>query len=97
MNRVLEQHPNLSVFHHDHDDTPLPAPSPPGSPSRSGRRGLLRRISRLPKDDSESSQTPPHGRFPISLPKKVKSTLSLKGNGEFRQFVPPEVVLMFRQ
>jgi hypothetical protein len=80
MSRVLEQHPNLSVFQSS-SDLPLPGPSPPGSPSKQGKRGMFKRLSKLPpKDDHDSLRAPSPMRLPIGLPKKVKSSLHLNGN-----------------
>ncbi|KAJ7730391.1 hypothetical protein DFH07DRAFT_993983 [Mycena maculata] len=66
MSGVLEQHPNLSVFH--------PAPeSPPPSPSKS-RMGMFKRHT---KGYDESSRAPSPMKL---LPKKVKSTFGIHGN-----------------
>ena len=50
---VYEQHPNLSVFHQP-SEVPFPTPSPPASPSRHGRKGMFKRMSRqfMPNNDS---------------------------------------------
>ncbi|KAH9064396.1 hypothetical protein EDB87DRAFT_1680597 [Lactarius vividus] len=86
MSSVLEQHPNLSVFHNDDDaenrstDVPFPAPSPPSSPSRT-RNSVLRRISRSGKNDNgEPSKVSSALKLPLRLPKKVKSHMSIHTN-----------------
>ncbi|KAJ7602487.1 hypothetical protein DFH06DRAFT_1488666 [Mycena polygramma] len=72
MASVYEQHPNLSVFHH-----PPEHPSPPPSPSKSGRMSMFKRH----KDHDESSRAPSPMKLPSSiLPKKVKSTFGMHGN-----------------
>ena len=78
ISKVKESH--LSVFH-GASDRPIPTPSPPSSPSKSGRRGMFKRMSRAPlkDDDSVRALCPP-----IGLPKKVKSSLRLNGNSECR-------------
>ncbi|KAH9001907.1 hypothetical protein EDB86DRAFT_3074702 [Lactarius hatsudake] len=90
MSSVLEQHPNLSVFHNDDDDAenrstdvPFPAPSPPSSPSRTRHGVLRRRISRSGKNDngeSSSSKVASALKLPLRLPKKVKSHMSIHTN-----------------
>ncbi|KAH9068092.1 hypothetical protein EDB83DRAFT_684060 [Lactarius deliciosus] len=89
MSSVLEQHPNLSVFHNDDDaenrstDVPFPAPSPPSSPSRTRHGVLRRRISRSGKNDngeSSSSKVASALKLPLRLPKKVKSHMSIHTN-----------------
>lgn len=97
---VLEQHPNLSVFHPQHSNTSvddLESPSdaydqqqsgsnPPGSLSRSGRRGLLKRMSRNPNEGGSVRDSIPTLKLP-SLGKKVKSPLHLVINGESVSFI----------
>ncbi|KAI0790955.1 hypothetical protein C8Q75DRAFT_82775 [Abortiporus biennis] len=81
---VYEQHPNMSVFHQQQQEpqsseVPFPSPSPPPSPSRSfGRRGLLKRMSKMPFNDSEVIASSPKT---IGLPKKVKSSLQSISTG----------------
>jgi hypothetical protein len=82
LSRVKEQHPNLSVFH-GASDLAIPTPSPPGSPSKGGRRGMFRRMSRAPVKDDDSVRAPSPMTLPIGLPKKVKSSLRLNGNSEW--------------
>ncbi|KAF8172754.1 hypothetical protein K438DRAFT_1728681 [Mycena galopus ATCC 62051] len=68
---VLEQHPNLSVFHHSPEQ---PQPSPPPSPSRSGRMNMFKRHT---KGYDESQRAP----SPMKLiPNKIKTTLGIQGN-----------------
>ncbi|KAF8622280.1 hypothetical protein AX15_007147 [Amanita polypyramis BW_CC] len=79
--RVFEQHPNLSVFQ-GQNDRPAPAPSPPGSPSRNGRRSMFRRGFKAQKEDDESLRAPsPLLRRPQTLPKKMMSHFNIQGNG----------------
>ncbi|KAJ3986960.1 hypothetical protein F5890DRAFT_906956 [Lentinula detonsa] len=79
MGKVLEQHPNLSMFH--------PAPqesvsaSPPASPTKS-RRSMFKRASRMPSDDDGRAPSPAPPKLSLGIPKKVKSSLSLAGNRE---------------
>ncbi|KAF7420833.1 hypothetical protein PC9H_011351 [Pleurotus ostreatus] len=83
LDKVYEQHPNLSVFHtHEEEpqeespEVPFPNnPSPPSSPSRHGRVGLFKRHSRVRDDDSIRAPSPLLG-----FPKKVRSTLNLRHN-----------------
>lgn len=86
LDKVYEQHPNLSVFHtHEEEpqeegpEVPFPNnPSPPSSPSRHGRVGLFKRHSRVRDDDSIRAPSPLLG-----FPKKVRSTLNLRHNSAF--------------
>lgn len=54
--------------------------SPPGSPSKQGRRSMFKRTPKVPKSD-DSGRSSPFG-LPMGLPKRVKSHLNLNGNGE---------------
>ncbi|KAJ7353369.1 hypothetical protein DFH08DRAFT_987672 [Mycena albidolilacea] len=66
---VLEQHPNLSIFQQSSEQ-----PSPPPSPSKSGRMAMFKRHT---KGYDESQRAP----SPLKLiPKKVKTTLGIQGN-----------------
>ncbi|KAK7055389.1 hypothetical protein R3P38DRAFT_2681793 [Favolaschia claudopus] len=65
---VLEQHPNLSVFHHGAEQ-----PSPPPSPSKSSRMNMFKRHT---KGYDESQRAP----SPMRLPKKIKTTFGMQGN-----------------
>lgn len=95
MSSVLEQHPNLSVFHDDDTENrptevPFPAPSPPSSPSRSRHGVLRRRMSRSGKhDNGEPSKVSSALKLPLRLPKKVKSHMSIHTNGKH---TPNEVI-----
>lgn len=82
MSSIYEQHPNLSVFQ-GNEDLPFPAPSPPGSPSKHGRKGKFKRASKVVKEGSESLDAPSSLRMPVGLPKKVRSTLSLNSNSVY--------------
>ncbi|KAK0216070.1 hypothetical protein IW262DRAFT_1299332 [Armillaria fumosa] len=77
MSSVLEQHPNMSVFHGE-ADTSFPAPSPPASPSKNGRRSIFRRTNKGKDDDSIRAPSP--SPLALVLPRKVKSSLDLVGN-----------------
>ena len=72
LSTVFNQHPNLSNFH-DPNEVPFPSPSPPASPSRSGRRGLFKRSAKTWNDNDSA----PHLPMKLSIPhlKKVKSSL----------------------
>ncbi len=86
ISKVLEQHPNLSMFHPGSQETAsLRPPSPPSSPSKSSRK-LFKRASRAPRDDDGIGRAPSPGppKLGLGIPKKVKSSLSLAGNREFR-------------
>ncbi|KIJ18268.1 hypothetical protein PAXINDRAFT_110749 [Paxillus involutus ATCC 200175] len=81
LSSVYEQHPNMSVFHDAKPEIPFPTPSPPPSPSKQGRKGMLKRMSRISKAeevDSLRGQSPL--KLPISLPKKVRSHMQLKSS-----------------
>ncbi|KAG6836493.1 hypothetical protein H0H93_007522 [Arthromyces matolae] len=71
MNKVFEQHPNLSVFHNNTERTS--SPSPPPSPTRSTKstkRSMFKRLSKAHlKDDTESDRPSPL----VGNPKKLKS------------------------
>ncbi|KAJ3552188.1 hypothetical protein NM688_g4284 [Phlebia brevispora] len=67
---VFEQHPNLSVFHQS-SEVPFPTPSPPASPSKHGRRGMFKRMSRSVVPNNDSVETLPRA----SISKKVKPSL----------------------
>jgi hypothetical protein len=68
--RVKELHPNLSIFHGDDSEVPFPTPSPPVSPSKHGRGGMFKRMSRTPHDEPDTFSK-------VGLPKKVKSLATL--------------------
>ncbi|KAJ7153555.1 hypothetical protein C8R43DRAFT_1106769 [Mycena crocata] len=74
MSSVLEQHPNLSVFHSAAENSA--APSPPPSPSKN-RMGMFKRHT---KGYDESSRAPSPMKLPIGIPKKVKSAFGTHGN-----------------
>jgi hypothetical protein len=81
ISKVFEQHPNLSVFHNQHQSDAIPAPSPPGSPSRNVRRSMFKRSIRIrkdkDKDDDESLRAPsPLLHRPQTLPRKMMSHLN---------------------
>ncbi|KAM6493285.1 hypothetical protein JOM56_011419 [Amanita muscaria] len=79
MNRVFEQHPNLSIFQNQNDRSTA-TPSPPPSPSRNGRRSMFKRSVRV-KDDDDSVRAPsPLLKRPQTLPRKMMSHFNL-GNG----------------
>lgn len=82
LSQVYEQHPNMSVFHErtNDNDLPFPTPSPPPSPSKQ-RRKLTRRLSS--KFNLSGDSQPSSLKFPIGLPKKVRSHLHLKSNCTF--------------
>jgi hypothetical protein len=87
ISKVFEQHPNLSVFHHQlESDRPIPTPSPPGSPSRNVRRSMFKRSIRIrrdkDKDDDESLRAPsPLLHRPQTLPRKMMSHFN-QGNSK---------------
>lgn len=90
----VHRHPNTSSrslvsnsdasSHRGEDDTARTSGTPPSSPSKAKK--LLRRMSRTtmqaPKfdHDEEESDRNSSFKFPISLPKRVKSHLHLNGN-----------------
>jgi hypothetical protein len=62
MNKVLEQHPNLSVFHHSNDSGPLGRHSVDGpSPSVHSKKNMFKRLSKplLNRDDAEEMRPLP--------------------------------------
>ena len=79
--RVKELHPNMSIFQPDASEVPFPTPSPPASPSKTGRSGMMKRMSRMPYNDSAES-LPKFG-----LSKKVKSSLANLAIGELQHKV----------
>ncbi len=79
---VFEQHPNLSVFH-EPSEVPFPSPSPPASPSKHGRRGMFKRMSRMPGPNNDSTEAFPR----TSISKKVKPSLhGLTTGAQFTAF-----------
>ncbi|KAI0045170.1 hypothetical protein FA95DRAFT_1451001, partial [Auriscalpium vulgare] len=92
MSSVLERHPNLSVFHGDDEDdkqpedAPFPTSSPPSSPSKHGRRGMFKRMSRK-ADSSETPILP--GSLKLHIPKKVKSHLNLVSQASLSSLPDP--------
>ncbi|KAG7087433.1 hypothetical protein E1B28_013399 [Marasmius oreades] len=76
MGQVLEQHPNLSVFHSD-SDRPISPSSPPSSPSKI--RKHLKRMSKGPEESLRSSSPIP-SKLSIGKPKKVRPPLPLNNN-----------------
>jgi hypothetical protein len=84
MDKIYEQHPNLSVFHNSDDSVPFPAPtnsSPPPSPTKN-KRTMFKRISKMPRDDDENARPASPMRLAMGIPKKVKSSLNLMANGK---------------
>ncbi|KAF8824484.1 hypothetical protein HHX47_DHR8000074 [Lentinula edodes] len=79
MGKVLEQHPNLSMFHPGPQENAPNSSSPPPSPTKS-RRSMFKRGSRMPSDDDERAPSPSLPKLSLGIPKKVKSSLSLAGN-----------------
>ncbi|KIY48507.1 hypothetical protein FISHEDRAFT_43031 [Fistulina hepatica ATCC 64428] len=78
LSRVLDQHPNLSVFH---NTTDFPATEPPPSPKR---RGVFKRMAKVMSDEQDSC-APLHFKLPGTFSKnskKVGSTLTLNGNAD---------------
>jgi hypothetical protein len=62
MNKVLEQHPNLSVFHHANDSGIVGRQSVDGtSPSVHSKKNMFKRLSKplLHRDDVEEIHAPP--------------------------------------
>ncbi|KAF9219309.1 hypothetical protein BS17DRAFT_789471 [Gyrodon lividus] len=91
LSKVYEQHPNMSLFHDANPEVPLPTSSPPPSPSKKGRKGVLKRMSRTSKAeevDSLRGQSPL--KLPISLPKKVRSHMQLKSSDSLQPGTPLE-------
>ncbi|EPQ55818.1 hypothetical protein GLOTRDRAFT_93366 [Gloeophyllum trabeum ATCC 11539] len=75
---VFEQHPNLSVFYNNQEEVPFPNASPPASPSKSGRKGLLKRASKMPWSEDSENQSP--AKLSLSLPSRLKNSLNLNGS-----------------
>lgn len=74
MNKVFEQHPNMSVFHTNETGIVDRSPSPPPSPSVHNKKNMFKRMSRAPmKEDSDGNR----GGSLFAQP----STISKKGNG----------------
>lgn len=73
---VFEQHPNLSVFHQP-SEVPFPSPSPPASPSRNGRRGMFKRMSKSVASNNDAMDTLSRH----TLTKKVRSTFQGPSTG----------------
>lgn len=83
LSSVLEQHPNLSVFHPT--EPHYSSSSPPSSPSK--KMFGFKRLSRVPPRDEDSGR--PASPLTISIPKKVKNSFfNSAGNGEFLLYVP---------
>lgn len=82
MSKVLEQHPNMSVFQNSGElSAPKLPPTTPDSPSKLSRRGMFKRISKMPpKDDGESLREESPA---IGMPKKVRPSLNMNGNSKF--------------
>ncbi|CCL98315.1 uncharacterized protein FIBRA_00309 [Fibroporia radiculosa] len=82
LSSVYEQHPNLSVFHQQDEPTevPFPSPSPPSSPSLTGRRNIFRRPKPSRIDTAAEPATSSPILSPLTLPKKVKSSLQNLSN-----------------
>lgn len=78
MAKVLEKHPNLSVFHDDYDPHDR-APSP-SSPSKRGRLNPFKRSSKVPK--SEHEEYPNDNKLSIPFVNKVKSSLHIHTSGQ---------------
>ena len=75
-----QHHPNASTRSLvSRSESPFSIPSPPGSPSKHGRRSMFKRMSKLPKGEDGAATSSPFN-LPIGLPKRVKSHLHLNGN-----------------
>ncbi|KAG6812008.1 hypothetical protein H0H92_004737 [Tricholoma furcatifolium] len=74
MNKVFEQHPNMSVFQNDSERKS--SPSPPPSPSKGSKRNMFKRLSKAPFKDDDSVRAP----SPFMKPLKKKSGLFSNGN-----------------
>ena len=89
MSKVLEQHPNLSVFHPNESGVLNPQPSPPPSPSVHSKRNMFKRLSKPAlKDDADSQRAPSPAPFKltstISNSKKVRNPFTSAANSKSR-------------
>ncbi|KAF9528858.1 hypothetical protein CPB83DRAFT_301400 [Crepidotus variabilis] len=76
MSKVFEQHPNLSMFHPNTNESGVTQP-PPGegnSPSVHSKRNMFKRLSKpMLKDDVERARSPSPFQHSQTLPKKVRN------------------------
>ncbi|KAI5887680.1 uncharacterized protein SCHCODRAFT_02070213 [Schizophyllum commune H4-8] len=79
MGRVLDQHPNLSVFHQQPEQPPRP-----DSPSKHGLRGVFKRPPKQQDLDQESIRSPSPFKLPGAFTSKVSSHLHFQ-NGNASQ------------
>lgn len=83
MNKVFEQHPNLSVFVPPNDAGSSSNPSPPPSPAKSvSKRNMLKRMSKLPgKEEPENAKS----TGSLRLSKKSRPELNFKTVGSSKE------------
>ncbi|KAL1740165.1 hypothetical protein HDZ31DRAFT_77081, partial [Schizophyllum fasciatum] len=80
MGRVLDQHPNLSVFHQQPEQPPRP-----DSPSKHGLRGVFKRPAKQQHElDPDSMRSPSPFKLPGAFTSKVSSHLPFQ-NGNASQ------------
>ncbi|KAF8176272.1 hypothetical protein BJ912DRAFT_700513 [Pholiota molesta] len=73
LNKVFEQHPNMSMFHTNESGIVDRSPSPPPSPSVHGKRNMFKRMSKAAlKEDFEVQRVPSPFVPPSSISKKVR-------------------------
>ncbi len=82
MNKVFEQHPNMSVFHTNETGIVDRSPSPPPSPSVHNKKNMFKRMSRVPvKEDLDINRG---GSLfaPSTISKKANGLNTTNSNGE---------------
>ena len=77
LNKVYEQHPNMSMFHSTNESGVQQAPEPP-SPSVHSKRNMFKRLSRgALKDDFDGHRSASPFEQPPALPPKVRNSPDL--------------------
>ncbi|TRM60044.1 hypothetical protein BD626DRAFT_632821 [Schizophyllum amplum] len=79
LGRVLDQHPNMSVFHQPPDQHPRPE-----SPSKLGLRGVFKRPAKQPEQEYDSMRSPSPFKLPGAFTQKVTSHMPFQ-NGNASQ------------
>lgn len=88
LNKVYEQHPNMSMFHASETGVvEQPHPSPPSSPSVHSKRNMFKRMSKgAVKDVPDLPRSSSPFGLPGSISRKVRHQIDPQFNSQSRSF-----------